>query len=96
MTDEEVQAMNRRMELGWEPSSQQWRQVAERCSQMPEYRAAKIWGLRRGFDMQDLSGKTVPGRIDIVPYPQFFHFKGIAARELTYEEAQALKTLMES
>ena len=94
MDDQEVKAMNRRMQLGWEPSRHQWQVVADRCKAMPEMREQKMWGIR-GFNYYTLEHKQVM-KYQIVANPQFFHPKGIVGGGMTYDEAEAMIKLLES
>lgn len=99
MDDDEVKAMNRRIELGREPSRHQWQLVSERCKTMPEIRDSKVWGIRLQA-YQRLATRpgvvTLVNRHDIVANPQFFHPTSIKASDLTYEEAEALIKILES
>lgn len=99
MDDDDIRAMNRRIELGWEPSRHQWQLVAERCRTMPEMRDLKVWGIRIGrrYDRsQSNLNALVVETHEIVANPQFFHPTSIKASDLTYEEAEALIKLLES
>lgn len=99
MDDDEVRAMNRRIDMGWEPSQHQWQLVAERCKAMPETRDAKMWGIRlRVFNkaMPRHGEPTTVRMHDIVANPQFFFPASIVAQDLTYGEAEALMKILES
>ena len=94
MDDQEVKAMNRRIQMGWEPSRHQWEVVAARCKAMPEMREAAMWGIR-GFDYYTLSHNEVR-KYQIVANPQFFHPNGIVGGCMTYDEAEAMLKILES
>lgn len=99
MDDDDIKAMNRRIELGWEPSRHQWQLVSERCKTMPEIRDSKVWGIRlQAYErLATRPGEvTLINRHDIVANPQFFFPKSIVAQGLTYEEAEALIKILES
>jgi hypothetical protein len=99
MDDDDIRAMNRRIELGWEPSRHQWQRVAERCKTMPEMRDLKVWGIkvgRRYERSQSNLNALVVETHEIVANPQFFHPTSMKASGLTYEEAEALIKLLES
>ena len=99
MNDDEVKAMNRRVALGWEPTTHQWKVVAERCKAMPEMRDQKVWGIKKGRryerSQSNLTALVVEVH-EIVANPQFMHPNSIVASNLTYDEAEALIKLLES
>lgn len=95
MNDEEVQAMNRRIALGWQPTTHMWKVVAQRAQSMDSTRNAKVWGIKVSRRVHLTSYKKM-NYYEVVANPQFFHPKSITAQGLTYDEAQALIKLMES
>jgi hypothetical protein len=94
MDDEQVKAMNRHIQMGWEPSRHQWQVVADRCKALPEMREQKVWGIR------DLNYYTVGHKqvkeYQIVTNPQFFHPRSIIGGGMTYDEAEAMIKILES
>lgn len=99
MDDDEVKAMNRRVAMGWEPTTHQWKAVAERCEAMPDMCEQKVWGIRvwRRYKAAPRGKPALPVEThEIVANPQFFHPSSIKASDLTYDEAEALIKLLES
>jgi len=99
MNDDEVSAMNRRIDMGWEPSRHQWQVVADRCKDMPEMRELRMWGIIKKRKYVPAPRGKSPMLVDtheVVANPQFFHPNAVVAQNLTREEAEALIKLMES
>ena len=95
MDDDDIRAMNRRIELGWEPSRHQWLLVAERCKTMPEVRDSKVWGIKKYNRYKFATHEQIEG-YEIIANPQFFHPDSLSASDLTYTEAEALIKILES
>ena len=95
MDDEEIKAMNRRIQMGWEPSRHQWQIVADRCNTMPEMREAAMWGIRV-FDYYTMDSHQLVKKYQIVANPKFFHQESIIGGCMTYDEAEAMLKILES
>lgn len=95
MDDEEIKDMNRRIQMGWEPSRHQWQIVADRCKTMPEMRGLAMWGIRE-FGYYTIDTHSEVRKYQIVANPQFFHPKGVIGGGMTYDEAEAMIKILES
>lgn len=99
MNDDEVKTMNRRIGMGWEPTTHQWKVVAERCANVPEMRELRMWGIikkRKYVPAPRGKSPIVVDAHEVVANSQFFHPNAVVAQNLTRGEAEALIKLMES
>lgn len=90
-----ARGINKRWEAGFAPTPEALKSLSRTMSQVPELRDEKMWGIKQSV-YYNINRSATTTHHEIVANPHFFYPQAIVAQDLTYEEAKALKKILES
>ena len=95
--DDAARRVNQLIATGWNPSSDMWKGMSQIMLGQGEIRNLPVWGLREKFwrPQKDVETKFKQ-EYDIVANATLFDKHKIVGSLMTYDEAVALKKMMES
>lgn len=95
--DDAARRVNQLIATGWHPSSDMWKGMSQIMLGQNEIRNLPVWGLREKFwrPRNDVETKFKQ-EYDIVANATLFDNRRMVGSLMTYDEAVALKKMMES
>ena len=95
--DDAARRVNQLIATGWNPSSDMWKGMSQIMLGQGEIRNLPVWGLREKFwrPQKDVETKFKQ-EYDIVANATLFDNRRMVGSLMTYDEAVALKKMMES
>lgn len=96
--DDAARRVNQLIATGWHPSSDMWKGMSQIMLGQGEIRNLPVWGLREKFwrPRNDVAPVPFKQEYDIVANATLFDKHKIVGSLMTYDEAVALKKMMES
>ena len=95
--DDAARRVNQLIATGWNPSSDMWKGMSQIMLGQGEIRNLPVWGLREKFwrPRKDVETKFKQ-EYDVVANATLFDNRRMVGSLMTYDEAVALKKMMES
>ncbi len=96
--DNAARRVNQLIATGWNPSSDMWKGMSQIMLGQDEIRNLPVWGLREKFwrPRNDVAPVPFKQEYDIVANATMFDNRRMVGSLMTYDEAVALKKMMES